>query len=71
MPDIQRTEPRADARITLPDGSVWTAPVGTPLVAFLEAAYPDLLPTVWDEPGSDMLIAAGVDGRLREMTMPG
>jgi uridine kinase len=53
---------RLDARVSFPDGSVYSAPVGTPLLAYIEAAYPPGHP---ERP----ILAAIVDGKLRELTM--
>ena len=54
---------RTDARVTFPDGSVYSAPTGTPLLDFVEVAYPPGHP---DRP----ILAAIVDGNLRELTIP-
>lgn len=62
MKDTQKVTsatPRRTAQITLPDGAVFQGPVGTTLEDFLAVAYPD--PEV-------PLIAALVDGQLRELT---
>jgi uridine kinase len=54
------------------EGSIWAAPVGTPLESFFERARPELIPTC-RRPGADAsrtIVAAVVDGALRELTMP-
>lgn len=62
MPDrqeVQLSQRRTTAQITLPDGRVFEGPVGTTVEAFFSAAYPQP-----DAP----LITALVDGNLRELT---
>lgn len=62
-----RTVPRDDARVTFPDGSggfmIFSAPVGTPLVDYVRAAYPPDHP---DQP----ILGAVVDNELSELTAP-
>jgi uridine kinase len=58
---VQPAEPRTTAQLCLPDGRNLEAPMGTALEAFMMAAYPD--------PPAPM-VAAVVDGRLRELTFP-
>ena len=55
-----------------PEGSVWAAPVGTRLEAFFKHAYPDLIPMTRapDAPAERTVIAAIVDGSLRELSFP-
>lgn len=60
---VMRSTARLDARVSFPDGSVYSAPVGTPLLAYVEAAYPPGHP---ERP----ILAAIVDGNLRELTLP-
>ncbi len=64
--------PRADAQITMPDGSTWSAPVGTPLEVYFRAACPELVPPVRPAgaDGRRSVMAALVDGNLRELTFP-
>ncbi len=59
--EVQLSQPRTTAQITLPDGRCYEAPVGTPLEHYIRAAYPQ--PPV-------PIVAALVDGRLRELTFP-
>jgi len=58
---VTESTPRTTAQITLPDKRTYEGPVGTRLEVFLKAAYP--------EPEAP-LIAALVDGSLRELTFP-
>ncbi len=58
---IRPAEPRQTVQITLPDGSSFEGPVGATIEEFLKVAYPN--PTA-------PLIAALVDGKLRELTWP-
>jgi len=60
-PAVYPSRPRETAQITLPDGRTFEGPVGTNLETFLKAAFPT--PEV-------PLIAALVDGQLRELTFP-
>ncbi|MGC9348638.1 MAG: nucleoside kinase [Anaerolineae bacterium] len=53
------SQPRTTVQITLPDGRTFEGDIGTDLETFFKAAYPD--PEV-------PLIAALVDGNLRELT---
>lgn len=59
VPSIART----DARLTFPDGSVYSAPVGTPIRDFMRAAYPS-------GQLSGPIVAAVIDTDLRELTLP-
>ncbi|HVO41322.1 MAG TPA: hypothetical protein VMT34_01805 [Aggregatilineales bacterium] len=55
------TSPRQDARVTLADGRVFSAPIGTPLRDYIQAAYP--------EPGADgWVVAAIINNELHELT---
>jgi uridine kinase len=56
---VQRAEPRETVQVTLPSGESYEGPIGTTLEDFLRAAIP--------EPEAP-LIAALVDGQLRELT---
>ncbi len=58
-PQVHPATPRESVQITLPDGRVFEGPRGTPLEAFMRAAYPQ--PKI-------PIVAALVDGRLRELT---
>jgi uridine kinase len=60
---VTLSSPRTDARVTFLNGKVYSAPLGTPLLDYVNAAYP---------PGSPEwpVIAAIVDGDLRELTIP-
>lgn len=58
---VTPSTPRTDARITFPDGRVFSAPVGTLLLAYTDAAYPTGHP---DRP----ILGAIVNNRLSELT---
>ncbi len=58
---VWRAEPRTTAQVRFPDGQVYEGPIGTRLEAFIQAAYPNQEVPV---------VAALVDGELRELTMP-
>jgi uridine kinase len=58
---VQPGRRRDDIQVRLPDGRVFDAPRGTPLVEFLRVAFPN---------GDDPLVAAIVDGELRELPRP-
>ncbi len=58
---VSQATPRTSAQISLPDGRHFEAPVGTPLQAYMRAAYPD--------PNSP-IVAALVNGSLEELTFP-
>lgn len=60
---ITLSSPRTDARVTFLDGKVYSAPIGTPLLAYIDVAYPP------DHP-SRPIVAALVDDELRELTIP-
>jgi uridine kinase len=63
MAIAQPATAREDARVTFPDGRVFSAPIGTPLSVYLKAAYPD--------PGNEgPILAAVVNNDLREVTYP-
>lgn len=55
--------PRSDALVTFPDGRTFSAPIGTPLLAYVQAAYPP------DHPEQPIL-AALIGNRLVELTYP-
>ncbi|MCX8068236.1 MAG: nucleoside kinase [Anaerolineae bacterium] len=59
--EIWPAQPRETAQAVLPDGRVFEAPRGTPLEAYLHAAYPD---------HPVLIVAALLDGDLRELTYP-
>jgi uridine kinase len=60
---VSTAAPRTDALVTFPDGRTFSAPLGTPLLAYINAAYPA------DHP--DQPILAGLIGnRLVELTHP-
>ncbi len=56
---VRPARPRETVQITLPDGRVFEGPPGTRLETFIQAAYPD---------AEIPIVAAIVDGRLRELT---
>ncbi len=67
---VKRSMVRQTSRITLDDGSIWSAPVGTPLEEYYKVACPDLIPTT-RLPGADgtqTIVGAVVNGKLRELT---
>ncbi|MCC6905411.1 MAG: nucleoside kinase, partial [Anaerolineae bacterium] len=69
---VVQAEAPHNAFVYMPDGTVWRAPVGTPLEAYFARAYPDTIPMM-RRPGADphiVVIAALVDGALRELTYP-
>jgi uridine kinase len=72
QPLVQRAEARADAIVSMPDGSCWSAPIGTPLEAYFKHAAPELVPPVRPngKDGKHTIIAALVNGHLRELTYP-
>ncbi|MCS6872703.1 MAG: nucleoside kinase [Anaerolineae bacterium] len=55
--------PRTDALVTFPDGRTFSAPLGTPLLAYVQAAYPP------DHPEQPIL-AGLIGNRLVELTYP-
>ncbi len=57
--DIRPAHPRDTVQVTFPDGRVFEGPPGKPLEAFIQAAYPEVKVPI---------VAALVDGRLRELT---
>lgn len=58
---VYPSKPRDTAQITLPDARTFDGPIGTTVGAFLDVAFPQ--PKV-------PIIAALVDGKLRELTYP-
>jgi uridine kinase len=62
MVNVTRSEARADARVTFADGNVYGGPVGTPLEAYVKAAYPNTQ--------EDPILAAVIDNELCELTTP-
>ena len=69
---VTRSRRRRTARVTMADGSIWSAPVGTPLEVYFKQVYPELIPPVRppDADRSRTAVAAIVDGRLKELTIP-
>ncbi|NLG50437.1 MAG: nucleoside kinase [Chloroflexi bacterium] len=59
MSQVWETEPRATAQVRFADDRTFEGPAGTPLSAFIEAAYPQAEPP---------FAAALVNGELRELT---
>lgn len=60
---VMQSEPRADVRITLPDGRVFSGAIGTKLETFVDSAFPDHRST-------DPVLGAVIDNRLTELTTP-
>jgi uridine kinase len=58
---VTPASPRRAAQVRFPDGRTLEAPIGTPLEAYVRAAFPD--PAV-------PVMAALVDGKLKELTRP-
>jgi uridine kinase len=56
---VRSASPRQTAQVRLPDGRIFEAPLGTPLEQYISAAFQDTAVPV---------MAALVDGRLRELT---
>jgi uridine kinase len=72
-PLVKKSRPRETVRVTLcNEGTIWSAPVGTRLEEYFKRATPDLVPTARRNPSKDnrTVIAAIVDGQLRELTIP-
>lgn len=61
MTEIIPTSPRTDVQACFPDGRAFNGPLGTPVEAFVQAAR-------W--PGPGIVVAALVNGRLRELSLP-
>jgi uridine kinase len=61
---IRRAEPRTTVQVTFPDGTTLEGPVGTSLETFIRS-YEN-----GSTPRGAMVVAAVVDGSLRELTMP-
>src|SRR5262245_49174312 len=60
---ITPSQPRQYVRVELGDGRYWSGPLGTTVEDFFKQAVPELTP-----PAENMVIAATVDGSLRELT---
>ena len=58
---VQGAEPRQTAQVRFPDGRTFQAPVGTPVEEYIKVALPD---------SPVLVIAALVNGELRELTYP-
>lgn len=61
MNDIIPTSPRTDVQVRFPDGRTFNGSLNTTVEAFVQAAQ-------WHGPG--MVVAALVNGRLRELSLP-
>lgn len=61
MTPITLAHPRATVQARLPDGRIYEAPPGTPLAEVMCAA---------NSQGEPLIIAAVVNGKLRELTLP-
>ena len=57
------SSPRTEARVTFPDGRVFSASVNTPLTTYINAAYPQHKTLIGDRP-----LGAIIDNRLSELT---
>ncbi len=67
------SRPRRTARVTMDnDGTIWSAPVGTRLEVYFREAYPQWIPSLRtaESEAEHTIIAAIVDGALRELTYP-
>lgn len=71
-PVVTLSGPRRTARVDMGDGEIWSAPIGTRLEEYCKVAHPELLPPFRppDAEADQILIAAIVDGDLRELTYP-
>lgn len=71
-PEIKQITGLRKARLSLEDGTFWSADVGTTLETYFKHAYPHLIPATRDPAaeGDNTIIAAVVNGRLRELTFP-
>jgi len=58
---VRPAAPRDAVQVRLSDGRTFAGPVGTPLSAFMRAAYPEATPPI---------VAALVDGELEELCYP-
>jgi len=58
---VRSAKPRGTVQVCFEDGGTYEGPVGTPLVEFVEAAYPD---------APYPIVAALVNGELMELTYP-
>jgi uridine kinase len=70
---IVPSRPRTTARVTmLNDGAIWSAPVGTRLEDYFRHMNRALIPPARQpgDPDHEAVIAALVDGALRELTIP-
>jgi uridine kinase len=61
---IRRADPRTTVQVTFPDNTILEGPVGTPLEMFVQIFENG------NKPRGAMVVAAIVDGSLRELTMP-
>lgn len=52
------------------DGSIWSGPIGATLEEYFIRARPELMPEIPPKEGSETVIAAIVNGTLRELTYP-
>ena len=70
--DATRSHPRRTARVDMGGGEFWSAPIGTRIESYYRAAHPEWLPPFRQEGADegDTLIAAIIDGDLRELTYP-
>jgi len=58
---VRRCEPSDTAQVRFPDGSVYAGPLGTPLEEFIRVGLPN---------ASAPIVAARVNGKLKELTFP-
>lgn len=58
---VRRCEPSDTSQVRFPDGSVYEAPLGTPLEEFIRVGLPN---------ATAPIVAARVNGKLKELTYP-
>ncbi|HRE47801.1 MAG TPA: hypothetical protein PLD47_08750 [Aggregatilineales bacterium] len=61
MTAVSHSEARSEARVTFPDGAVYSAPIGTPLLHYVNAAYPNGHP-------NRPILGGIIDNNLAELT---
>lgn len=58
---VRRCEPSVTAQVRFPDGSIYEGPIGTPLEDYIRVGMPE---------ASAPIVAARVNGKLKELTCP-